>query len=459
MNVNYEKLDAIRGELTVTIEENDYAAEVKKQLKEIGKRRPEPGFRAGNVPEGILRKKYGLQVKYDVVSRMVGTAVYDYIKENKLRALGQPMPIAEKTSDLEDADITYHFKIGLAPDLNLKIDKDIHIPYYKIKVEDSMVEERDRLLRRRFGKQEPGPVTDPTAVIKGVLTELNPDGTVKEDGIVVENGIIAPEYFKDPEQAKLFEDKHPGDVVRFNPAKTCDANVTEMSSMLNIDKTDVNNHLGDFNIEIKEIIVVIPAELNQEYFDQVFGKDKVHNEEEYKDALKDVIAAELKVNSDYRFTLDARHVLTEKVGDVELPDDILIYYLEHRDGAQAAGEQVSEEYAVMKPSLIWQIIIDEVIEQLGVNLTEEDIKALAAVRIREQMAQYGMMNAPDSLVEQYVENVLKDDKARQRIATEAESNKMFAALFDAVTKDEKEVTAEEFGKLFAAPAPEEKEAE
>ena len=454
MNVNYEKLDAVRGELTITIEEKDYAAEVKKQLKEIGRHRPEPGFRAGNVPEGILRKKYGLQVKYDVVSRLVGTAVYDYIRENDIHALGQPMPIAEKASDLESADITYHFKIGVAPDLNLKIDKDIHIPYYKIKVEDSMVDERDRLLRRRFGKQEPGEVTDPTAVIKGVLTELNEDGTVKEDGIVVENGIIAPQYFKDPEQAKLFEEKHPGDVVRFNPAKTCDANVTEMSSMLNIDKEDVDNHKGDFNMEIKEIIVVIPAELNQEYFDQVFGKDKVHNEEEYRKALADSIGAELKVNSDYRFTLDSRHILTDKVGDVELPDDILIYYLENREGAQSAGAQVAEEYESMKPSLVWQIITDEIIRQLGVEVNEDDVKALARIRIREQMAQYGMAGAPDDLVDQYADNVLKDEKARQRLQSEAESNKMFAALVNAVTLDEKDVTAEEFGKLFSAAAPE-----
>ena len=448
MDVKYEKIDAVRGEITVNIEEKDYAAEVKKQLKEIGKHRPEPGFRAGNVPEGILRKKYGVQVKYDVVSRMVGTAVYDYIKENKIHALGQPMPIAEGTSDLEDADMIYRFKVGIAPDLGLKIDKDLHIPYYKIKVADSMVEERDTLLRRRFGKQEPGQVTDPTAVIKGVLTELNEDGSVKEDGIVVENGIIAPQYFKSAEQAKLFEEKHPGDVVRFNPSKTCDANVTEMSSMLNIDKDDVNNHLGDFNIEIKEIIVVVPAELNQEYFDQVFGKDQVHNEEEYKKALADIIASELKVNSDYRFTLDARHVLTDKVGDVELPDDILINYLENREGQQAAGVQVAEEYEAMKPSLVWQIITDQVIDTLGVTLTEEDVKTLAKARIREQMAQYGMMNAPEQLVVQYTDNVLKDEKARQRLESEAEHNKMFAALVQAVTLDEKEVTAEEFGALF-----------
>lgn len=458
MNVNYEKLDAVRGELTVTIEEKDYAAEVKKQLKEIGRRRPEPGFRAGNVPESILRKKYGLQVKYDVVSRLVGNAVYDYIKDNNIHALGQPMPIAEKTSDLEETDITYHFKIGIAPELGLKVNKDIHIPYYRIKVEDSMIDERDTLLRRRFGKQEPGQVTDSTAVIKGVLTELNEDGTVKEDGIVVENGIIAPQYFKDRDQARLFDEKHPGDVVRFNPSKTCDANVTEMSSMLNIDKEDVNNHLGDFNMEIKEIIVVIPAELNQEYFDQVFGKDKVHNEEEYRKGLSDVIASELKTNSDYRFTMDARHVLTDKIGEIELPDDILVYYLEHREGARSAGEQVAEEYEAMKPSLVWQIITDDIIDQLGVKVSEEDVKAIAQLRVREQMAQYGMAGAPDTLVEQYADNVLKDEKARQRLYSEAEHNKLFAALYEAVTLEEKEVTAEEFAKLFQSVAPEEKEA-
>lgn len=449
MNVKFEKLDAVRAEITVAIEEKDYAADVKKQLKEIGKMRPEPGFRAGAVPEGILRKKYGTAVKYDVVSNKVGTAVYDYIKENKIRALGQPMPVAEGTSDLEDADMTYVFKVGLAPDLGLKIDKDIKIPYYVIKVSDEMVDERDRLLRRRFGKQEPGQVTDPTAVIKGVLTELNEDGSVKDGGIVVENGIIAPEYFKSADQAKLFEEKHPGDVVRFNPAATCNSNVTEMSSMLNIDKADVDNHLGDFNMDIKEIIVVVPAELNQEYFDMVFGKDQVHNEEEYRNAVREQIAAELKGNSDYRFTLDVRHVLTDKVGEVELPDDILIYYLEHKEGQQvSAGAQVAEEYEAMKPSLIWQLITDEVIEQLGVTVTEEDIVNMAKSRVREQMAQYGMANAPENLVEQYASNILKDEKTRSRLAMDAEAGKMYDGLMKSVSLDTKEVSPEEFGKLF-----------
>lgn len=449
MNVKFEKIDAVRAEMTVTIEEQDYAADVKKQLKEIGKRRPEPGFRAGAVPEGILRKKYGTAVKYDVVNNKVGTAVYDYIRENKIRVLGQPMPIAEGTSDLEEADMTYHFKVGLAPDLGLKIDSDIHIPYYKIKVSDDMVDERDRLLRRRFGKQEPGDVTDPTALIKGVLTELNEDGSVKEDGIVVENGIIAPQYFKSVEQAKLFEEKHPGDIVRFNPAATCDSSATELSSMLNIDKEEVNEHLGDFNIEIKEIIVVVPAELNQEYFDMVFGKDNVKSEEEYRKALKEQMEDELKANSNYRFTLDVRHVLTDKVGAVELPDDILIYYLEHRDNPQvSAGEHIADEYEAMKPSLVWQLITEDVIEQLGVKLEEKDVKDVARMRIREQMAQYGMGNAPDSTVDQYVDNVLSDPKTRERLTMEAEAGKMYDALMKAVTLDEKEVTPEEFGQLF-----------
>lgn len=449
MNVKFEKIDAVRAEITVNIEEKDYADDVKKQLREIGKRRPEPGFRAGNVPEGILRKKYGNAVKYDVVSNKVGTAVYDYLKENKIRALGQPMPVAEGTSDLEEADMTYHFKVGIAPELNLKIDKEIHIPYYEITVSDEMIDERDRLLRRRFGKQEPGEVTDPTALIKGVITELDEAGNPKEGGIVVENGILAPQYFKSAEQAKLFEEKHPGDVVKFNPAATCDANPTEMSSMLNIDKEDVSNHLGDFNIEIKEIIVVVDAELNQEYFDMVFGKDQVKSEEEYRNALKEQIAAELKGNSNYRFTLDTRHVLTEKVGDVELPDDILIYYLENRDTRpDTAGIKVAEEYHTMRPTLIWQLITDEVIEQLGVKVEEKDITDIAKMRVREQMAQYGMANAPEELVEQYAGNVLADEKTRTRLAQEAEENKMYDALTKAVTLDVKQVTPEEFGKLF-----------
>ena len=447
MNVNFEKIDAVRGEITVNLEEKDYADKVKKQLKEIAKNRPEPGFRPGHTPEGIIRRKYGDAVKYDVINKEVGDAVYNYIRDEKLHVLGNPVPVTEQEVDFEKPDFTFKFKVGIAPEMETHLDKKMKVPFYTIKVTDEMIANQDEALRRRFGTQGPGDVTDPTSLVKGVITELNPDGTVKEDGIVVENGIVALEYFKSEDQKKLFEDKHPGDVVKFNPAATCDANPAEMSSMLNIDKEDVDNHLGDFNMDIKEIIVLKPAELGEEYYDQLFGKDKVHNEEEYKAALKDMLSQQLLADSNYRFTIDAKDALVKAQGEVELPDDILKDYLKQRNEA-LTDENIEEEYVKMRPELIWQLLREKIAEQLKIEINEEEIKAMARAFANQQLAQYGMAGAPVNVLDQYAERFLANADARERIVNQTFDNKLYEGIKNTVGLKNKEVTVEEFNKLF-----------
>ncbi|MDE6423700.1 MAG: trigger factor family protein, partial [Muribaculaceae bacterium] len=190
MNVNYDKLDNVNGVITVTIEEKDYADKVKKQLKEIGKKHVEPGFRPGHVPAGLIAKKYGTGVKYDAVNETVGEAVYNYIRENNLHVLGQPVPDTENSIDINNNEFTFKFKVGVAPEIDNHVNQDLHIPYYTIQVTDDMINEQVEGLRKRFGRQVSGEETDDNCVIKGEITELNEDGSVKEGGVVVENGII-----------------------------------------------------------------------------------------------------------------------------------------------------------------------------------------------------------------------------------------------------------------------------
>ena len=226
------------------------------------------------------------------------------------------------------------------------------MPYYTIKVSDEMIDNRDQMFSRRFGKQEPGDTVDATALVKGVISELDENGEPKEGGVVVENGIVSPQYFKSEDQRELFMGKKVGDIVRFNPAATCDSNATEMSSMLNIEKSEVENHKGDFNLDIKEIIVLEPAEHNQEFFDMVFGADKVHNEEEYRAALKEMLVAGLANDSNYRFTIDARNTISAAIGELQLPDEVLKEFLKSQNEA-LNNENIDEEYTRLRPELEW----------------------------------------------------------------------------------------------------------
>lgn len=447
MNVNYEKLDNVNGELTVTLEEKDYADKVTRQLKEIGKKHAEPGFRPGHVPAGLIAKKYGTAVKYDVVNKEVADAVFNYIKENKIQVLGQPVPESDNNFDINNKDFTFKFKVGVAPEFDNHVNKDLHVPYYNIIVPDSMVEEQITALRRRFGRQEPGEEMEPDAVVKGTITELNEDGSVKEGGVVVENGIIAPVHFKNEDQKKLFEGKKVGDVVRFNPAATCDANPTEMSSMLNIDKADVDAHKGDFDFEIKEIIVLKPAEMNQEFFDNAVGKDKAHNEEEFRAAVKELIAMNFSNDSNYRFTIDAKEAVQNAVGRLELPEQILKDFLMRQNEAMKA-ENIDEEFDKLRPQLEWDLIRDNVAEKFGVKVSDEDVLDEARGVAARQLMQYGAAGLNEQIIERYAQEVVKEEKQREMLAQNALNRKVFEVIKENVTLDGKEVSVEDFQKLF-----------
>ncbi len=447
MNVNYEKLDNVNGEITVTIEEKDYSDKVAQQLKQIGKTHAEPGFRPGHVPAGLIAKKYGNAVKYDVINKTVGDAVFDYIKENKLHVLGQPVPVADNDLKLDEKEMSFKFKVGVAPEIDNHVNKDLNVPYYKINVTDEMVDEQIDGLRKRFGHQVPGEETTPEAVIKGAITELNEDGSVKENGVVVENGIIAPVHFSDEDQKKLFENKKVGDSVVFNPAATCNANATEMSSMLNIDKADVDAHKGDFRFDIKEIIVLKPAELDQEFFDNAVGKDKAHNEEEFKAAIKELIGLNFDNDSNYRFTIDAKDAVLKAVGQLELPEAILKEFLV-RQGEGINAENVDAEFDKMRQQLEWDLIRDNVAVKFDVKVNEEDVLDEARGVVARQLMQYGPAALTDELVDKYAHEVVADDKNREMLFQNALNRKVFEVIKENVTLDNKEVSVEEFRNLF-----------
>ncbi|MDE5791292.1 MAG: trigger factor [Muribaculaceae bacterium] len=447
MKVDYAKIDDVNGIVTITLEEKDYADKVKQQLKEIGKKHAEPGFRAGHVPASLINKKYGKSVKYDVINKEVGNALYEYIKNEKLHVLGNPIPQQGAEFDIDAKDFELKFKVGVAPEIDTHVNKDLHVPYYNIKVTEEMMDAQDKQFRRRFGKQEPGDTVDATALVKGVITELNEDGSVKEDGIVVENGIVAPEYFKNDDQKKIFEGKKVGESFTFNPAATCVGNPAELSSMLNISKEDAENHKGDFKFEIKEIIVLKPAENGEEFFKSVFGRDDIKTEEDYKKALEELIAGALANDSNYRFSVDAKKAILDAVGDIVLPDEVLKSFLKEQNEA-LNDENIEEEYVRVRPELIWELVKEAIAAQLDVKVTEEDALNTARMIARQQLAQYGMMNVPAESLDRYAHDILKDQKAAQQIYNQTGDLKLFDAIRDNVTTDDKEVTVEEFNDLF-----------
>ena len=448
MNVTINKIDAVNATITVSLEEKDYQDKVKKALRDINMTRPEPGFRPGKVPAGLIQKKYGKAVKYDVVNKEVTDALFNYIKDNEIQVLGNPVPATKEEFDLEAADYTFTFNVGVAPEIDTHVNKDLTVPYYTIEVSDDMVDRQSDMYRNRYGAQVPGETVEPNALVKGVITELNEDGSIKEGGILNENGIVSPQYFKNDDQRAAFMDKKLGDVVKFNPWVACGESVVELSSMLNIDKEVAENTKSEFNLEIKEIIVLRQAELNQEFFDNAVGKDKAHNEEEYRAALKEMIEKQLSSDSNYRFSIDAKEAIQKAVGDIELPDAVLKEFLMQQD-ENLNEENIETEYQRIRPDLVWQLTREAIAKQLELKVEEQDILAVARMLAQSQFAQYGMTNLPDDVLDKYGRDILNDPKSREHVVNQAVDMKLYYAIRENVTIDNKTVSVQQFNELFA----------
>lgn len=447
MNVTMEKVDAVNGVITVSLAENDYQEKVKKELKQIGMRYPEKGFRPGHVPAGLLQKKYGKEVLVDVVNREISESLSKHISDNKLNVLGEPLlSNAEDINFDTDKDFTFKFEVGFAPEIDLTIDKKIAIPYYNIEVDDDMVNKQDEALKRRFGKQVAGEEVDDTALVKGSMVEVDEKGAEKEDGIKVESTVLSPQYFKSDDQKALFIGKKVGDEIVFNPSATCEGNTSELASMLNVDKEQANTQ-SDFKITIKEILVVKDAEHNQEFFDGVFGKDAVKTEEEYTAKLKEMIAIQLKSDSNYRFTIDTQEVLKDKVGSLELPSAFLKKWL-LKQNDKHTPETIDDDFAKMVPEIEWQLIKEKIVKDCNIKVEDDDLLVVAKLIAQQQFAQYGMSNIPEDVIERYAKEILENKDYRPSIVERAVEEKIYNAIRSSVKVEEKTVPVAEFNALF-----------
>ena len=387
MNVTFDKTGKVTAVLTIAITEQDYKDDFKKGLREVGIRRPIKGFRPGKVPAQLLEKLYGASVRADVVDHKVSRALSEYIVNNKVDLLGEPMMNVESKFDFEkERDYEFKFDLGLAPEFECKLDKRVKIPYYNIEVSQEMIDNQNNAFKKRFGKQVPGEEAAEDSLIRGSLTELNEDGSEKENGLKVERTVLMPRYIKDEdEKAKLVGAKTGAEIV-INPAKASGNSDTEVASMLNIDKAQAADIKSDFRLKIDEIMVNEDAEMNQELFDNVLGKDVAKTEEEYLAKIKEMIGNQLKTDSNYRFTVDAERVLRKKVGKLELPDEFLKRFLAAKNQDKTA-EQVAEDYDKTSDALQWQLIREKIARNLEVKIEAEDKVKYARYMAAQQFAQ------------------------------------------------------------------------
>lgn len=447
MNISLQNVDKVSAVLTAQIEKADYQEKVEKALKTLRQRVNMPGFRKGMVPMGLIKKQYGTSVLLEEVDKLLQEKVGEYIRENKVNMLGTPLPKENNINFETDENFEFSFDIALAPEFNVELSAADNLDYYDINVTDEMVDQQVKMYTQRTAKYEKVEDYQDNDMLKGLLAELDENGNTKEGGLQVEGAVMMPSYMKNDDQKAIFNGAKVNTVLVFNPSVAFDNNEAELASLLKVKKEDVAAHTGNFSFQIEEITRMIPGELTQELFDQVLGEGKASNEEEFRAQIKEAISKQFEGDSDYKFMIDVRAYLANKVGKLEFADGLMKRIM-LENNKEKGEEFVNENYDKSLEELTWHLIKEKLVEANGIKVEQGDITDMAKETTRAQFAQYGMINVPDELLENYSKEMLKKRESVEALVNRVIESKLGDALKAQVTLNHKAVSAEEFNQMF-----------
>lgn len=451
MNITFENPDKVNGLLTITVEKEDYQEKVEKTLKDYRKRAQVPGFRPGMVPMGMIKKQYGMAVKVDEVNRLLGEKLMEYIRENNIQMLGEPLASEkQEPQDLEkDGPFTFMFDIAVAPEFKAELSGRDMIDYYTIKVDDKLIDDQVQMYAQQAGEFQKADKFSGNDTLTGDLRQLDENGNTLEGGITTDSGMIMPAYIKEEAQRKLFDGCKPGDIITFNPKKAYPDNDAEVAALLKVDKEQVKDLASDFSYQVTEIRHFQPAEVNQALFDRVFGEGSVNSEKEFRQKIADSIQAQLVQNSDYKFLLDLREHMEKKVGKLEFPEALLKKVMLNNNKDKSA-DYVEKNFEGSIKELAWHLIKEQLVAAQEIKVEEADLKAIAREAVRQQFAQYGMSNVPDDVLDNYAAEQLKKRENVDNYVDRAVDHQLVQKYKTIVNLNEKTVTLDEFNKLMQA---------
>lgn len=447
MNIVREDIDSLNTTIRVKVEKDDYTANVEKSLKDYRKKANINGFRPGMAPMSLIRKMYYRYILADEVTKLASDKLFDFLKENNIRTLGEPIPSEKQTPINWETDETFElaWDLGLAPEIDIKFTKKDKFPFYKILPNDEIRKSYIDSYRNRNGKYVNVEVTDEKGLVKATLTELNDDESPRENGVTVEGASISIALVADKDEQKKLIGVKVGDVLVIDTHKAF-PNLADRAALLRVKKEELDGINPLFQLTITETLTFSPAELNQEFFDAVYGEGVVTSEEEFNKKIDEEIERNLAHESEYRFGFDLKEKLLEKL-KIELPKDFLIRWLVAINEGKFTREQIESEFPMFEKDLKWQLISNKVAEEQNFAVTNEELEEFAMGYARSQFAAYGMSFLPDEYIKRYATDILKNRDEVRKIQERILDKKVIDWFKANVNLDTKEITLDEFNKL------------
>ncbi|WP_417858237.1 trigger factor [Xanthomarina gelatinilytica] len=436
MNITRENIDALNAVVKVDIAKDDYSDKVEKILSDYRKTANIPGFRKGHVPMGMVKKQYGKAVLVDEVNKLLQEALNKYLTEEKLDVLGHPIPKPQDNLDWDSEKLSFEFELGLAPEFNVELKSKKAITSYTIVAGDEMIEDQIKNIQKQYGK-----LKSQTEVTK----DSEVTGTFKNDEKGIENTVtLTLDKFKGKATEKKFVGAKVGDVITLK-TKGLYNDDHELMHALKLGHDEVHDLDIEVTFTITEINERELADLDQELFDKLFGKDVVKSVTELKEKIKEDAEKQFKQQADQKLLNDVTEYLVENT-KFDLPAGFLTKWMQTAGENQLTEDEAKEEYEKSEKSLRYQLIEGKLITENNIQVTMDDIKNHAKEMIKAQMAQFGQMNPSDKELEDIAARVLSNQDEARRISEQIISQKLLELYKEKANLKTKELTYEAFVK-------------
>ncbi len=441
MNISKKDINALNAELSISLAPQDYESKVDLAIKKVQKQASMPGFRPGKVPVGLIKKQYGKSILVDEVNKILNDALYNYINENKIEILGNPMPKVDNTIDFENQkEWTFNYELGLSPQFDIKLDNSQTFTYNTVKIDDALVDKYLVDVKRNYGKPSNPEVADAKDVLYIDIVELDAENNIVAGGIFKSTSIGIDRLKNEAAKSKLIGAKKEDKII-LNANDLYDSAI-DKSVSLGIDKTLAESFNSNLQLTVRNIARMEEAELNQELFDKLYGAGKINSVEEFRAKIKEELALMFTQDTDRKFIETVEKTLVEKL-NITLPDEFLKRWLMAVNEKPITQEQLEAEYPAYARSMQWKLIENKIIKDNSITVTLDEAKEEAARFVRSQFARYGQ-SPDDQEVAKIVDGILAKEKEAQNIFENLYSKKVLDLLKNTCKLETKEVSYNEF---------------
>ncbi|MFN1216574.1 trigger factor [Chryseobacterium kwangjuense] len=438
MKVTAKNHDDVSALLTVTLEKSDYKEKVDKQLINYAKNAQVPGFRKGKVPLSMVKKQYEAGIAFEEINKQVSDALNNYVNENKLRLVGQPVPQPVNELDYNAAQIEVAFEVGYEPEFTIDLSK-YEAPHYKVEASDKEITKSIENMQKRFAEQVPQDKITKDSYIALEISQVVEEDAEGEHNHHPKNATITAE---NKEAFKLVKAlKMDGSVKVF---KETLAENEELAKELGFSKEEVEHlHHAEVEVKVKDFYSLNLAELNQELFDKVYGEGTIKSEEELKEKVKSELDEYFQQNADVHYVNKVLEQVTEKE-EVKLPEDFLVKWLLFSNQNIQSEEHAKEVLNAEKNQLRYQIIEGKLMTDNEIQLDYADVLAQAEQLVRNQLAIYGIHHLGDEEIQKYAVEMLKDQEQVRQISSEVAMAKLKDVILEKGGKKETKISHDEF---------------